>query len=198
MNPTIKPGDSLLAYRVFESPARHEIFGIRQRAIKHHAVKQQGLTYLKRIVGLPGDELTFRLQDGQLMEINSVLINYQVTDNFESYLLTSKNALTAGAKVIVIPYQLKVENINYSIFSAHADSFVGENRQKKITDLFFNYHWLKEQLGPSKRVNSLVTIRVPSDHYFLLSDNRVVGIDSRHFGPVHNSALKYRAKIKGS
>jgi Signal peptidase, peptidase S26 len=37
--------------------------------------------------------------------------------------------------------------------------------------------------------DGLVQITLSRDEYFLLSDNRTVGVDSRHYGPVHLSDI---------
>jgi len=193
MTPSIKPHDSLLAQRWFDSPQTHDIFAIDQSRLGPSDVKHHGNTYLKRIVGTPGDALTFRLRDGQLLQINNQAIDYRPTTDHKSFSLKSSHKDSEGATFASHPYLFTTGDTQYPIYQASDESFDGDAKQKSFTDLVFNYPWLnKQRKHITAKTLETVTFTVPDDHYFALSDNRVVGVDSRHFGPVPANSLKYK------
>ena len=112
--------------------------------------KTNGISLVKRVVGLSGDKV--QMQNGYLF-LNQKIIK-QKNDGELLYLQRRFNQNIE---------QLK-EGISYKILNEI------ENSQSDYT---------KE-------------ITIPTGHSFVLGDNRDASIDSRNFGPFHNSLIKHK------
>lgn len=192
MLPSIEPGKVYSTVTFWDEISRHDIFTIDASLIESNGSVPSDVTYIKRIVGLPGDTLVFNTQSGQLVKINSKKIQQKLDRNIRVLSLTSKLEESKGATVVSHPYTVSFEGAEYKIYEADKETFRGDEKMKLYTDKLFDFSFLKEQ----SHGDLFATIKVPNGYYFSLSDNRTAGIDSRHFGLIPESGLKNKATLK--
>jgi signal peptidase I len=187
MMPTIKPNSTLTGAAIFFSIDRNDIVTINPGKINSEIIHPDG-PYIKRIVGLPGDTLTFNMNNGVVVAINGRTVNYTRANQYKSFSLTSKSPETLGATFTSHAFNMLDGNTSIPVYIPEELSSPS-NELKKYKASVFNYPWLvKQASGPG----DVVTITVPDNHYFALSDNGVSGTDSRHFGPIHTNAILYK------
>lgn len=189
MTPNLVPKERILGERYFDKPQRHQIFVIDQNQVKHENVTHLNGPYIKRLVGLPGDTLTFNIEDGELLSINGEELKTTPAPENQAFELKSTLESSKGSKFLGFASHLSVNNISYTVYQADLSTLSGEGKEL-FRKQAFNYPFLKENLANDK----FSTFVIPEGMYFALSDNRPVGIDSRHFGLVPESALKYKLK----
>tara|TARA_Y100001973_G_C5191478_1_gene331281 strand:- start:664 stop:1386 length:723 start_codon:yes stop_codon:yes gene_type:complete len=187
MTPGLVPQERIIGERYFDAPQRHQIFVIDQNQVKHDKVTHVNGPYIKRLVGVPGDKLVFRLDDGELLSINGEAVKTIPAPEYDAFELASTLKETKGAKFTGFARHLSVSGVSYTVYQAALDTLTGpgKNLFKKQA---FNYPFLNEKTSDGK----YASVIIPDGMYFALSDNRPVGIDSRHFGLVPESALKYK------
>ncbi len=144
---------------------------------------ESGLTkYIKRIVGLPNDviEITF---NGVVTSINGIKQEKPSPANIKRFKLFAPNDKNVFIKAN--PYSVETDGAKHFIFLA-------ENDLKSYKELPF-YEKSVQRIDARKlnatHENGVYRFVVPEDKYFILSDNRVVGIDSRNNGFVPKETL---------
>jgi signal peptidase I len=124
--------------------------------------------YIKRVVGLPGDEVAYL---NKSLTINGKPVPTEVLPDFfdESTMRYHKQRReTLGAK----PHQT-LQDDDRPAFVPGADQFVGRE----------NCNYTAEG----------VTCKVPAGHYFMMGDNRDNSLDSRYFGFVPDGNIVGKA-----
>jgi signal peptidase I len=124
--------------------------------------------YIKRVVGLPGDEVAYL---NKSLTINGKPVPTEVLPDFfdESTMRYSKQRReTLGAK----PHQT-LQDDDRPAFVPGADQFAGRE----------NCSYTVEG----------VTCKVPAGHYFMMGDNRDNSLDSRYFGFVPDANIVGKA-----
>jgi signal peptidase I len=192
MMPSIAHGEVYGTVTFWGSVKRHDVFMINPDYIEEPGIKHPGGPYMKRIVGLPGDTLTFSKKDGSLLHINGLEINLSRAPEYTGYKMRSKLPKSKGATITNHAYQLTMGDVSYPIYRADNSEFASDFKLKSYTDVVFNFPWLSKQ----KHSGETVSVTVPKDHYFSLSDNRPAGTDSRHFGFVPKRALQQKTLVK--
>lgn len=187
MTPNLVPQERIMGERYFDEPKRHEIFIIDQNQVTYKGVKHLNGPYIKRLVGLPGDTLVFNVEDGELLSINGEKVKTTPAPENKAFELKSTLEDSKGAKFIGYASHLSVHGISYTVYQADLNTLSGKGKEL-FRNQAFNYPFLKENLVSNKFSKFVV----PEGMYFALSDNRPVGIDSRHFGLVPALALKYK------
>jgi signal peptidase I len=187
MTPNLVPQERIMGERYFDEPQRHEIFIIDQNQVTHKGVKHLNGPYVKRLVGIPGDTLVFNVEDGELLSINGEKLKKIPAPENKAFELESTLESSKGAKFIGYANHLSVNGLSYTVYQADLNTLSGK-RKELFRQQAFNYPFLDENLVNNK----LSKFVIPDGMYFALSDNRPVGIDSRHFGLVPASALKYK------
>lgn len=189
MTPGISPKDKKLGETQFSTPLRHDIFVIDQKQIQHKDVKHAEGPYLKRLVGLPGDKLTFQLTNGELIKINDEKVNFSFAPEHSAFELVSKRKESLSASFVSHAYNFSVRGVTYPIYQTPLSAFEKGGKIELFMRDVFNYPFLSSLPATA---DGQVTVTIPDGFYFALSDNRVVGTDSRHFGLVPFSSLEYR------
>jgi signal peptidase I len=192
MMPSIAHGEVYGTVTLWNSVERHDVFMINPDHIESPGVKHPAGPYMKRIIGLPGDTLTFSKEDGSLLRINERDISLSRASEYSGYKMRSKLPESKGATINNHAYLLTMDDVSYPIFRSEISAFASNSKLKKYTDIVFNFPWLSRQEHNGKTVS----VTVPKDHYFSLSDNRPAGTDSRHFGFVPKRALQQKALVK--
>jgi signal peptidase I len=126
------------------------------------------LDYIKRVVGVPGDEVAYL---NKSLTINGKAVPTEVLPDFfdESTMRYHKHRReTLGAK----PHQT-LQDDDRPAFVPGADQFVGRE----------NCNYTVEG----------VTCKVPAGHYFMMGDNRDNSLDSRYFGFVPDANIVGKA-----
>lgn len=195
MMPTLLIGDFILvekfSYGIKEpitqkilmhtnSPKRGDI------AVFRHP--KNNMYYIKRIIGLPGDKVTYNIHEKNI----KVCINYIKENNCQK-------------KIFIQHSRKKLSNFFQKIY------FFYTPEQKKIyNSIFFkiakeDIHGLKHDiLLLDKKINNLnnyykqknmpkLTWLVPSGEYFMMGDNRDNSLDSRYWGFVPEKNLLGKA-----
>lgn len=189
MTPTLVPKERIMGVRYFNEPQRHQIFVIDQNQVKHKNVTHLNGPYIKRLVGIPGDTLIFNIEDGELLSINGEKLKTTPAPENQAFELKSTLKESEGAKFIGFANHLSVNGAGYTVYQADLSTLSGEGKEA-FRKKAFNYPFLNENLSSNKTAK----VVIPEGMYFALSDNRPVGIDSRHFGLVPEAALKYKLK----
>lgn len=137
--------------------------------------------YIKRVVGVPFDILTFD-SFGNLLSINGKNIPYlYISDiNIASFGLV-QNKHNKDVSFLIKPYLSKIDKTIFPIYFFDKENLKTYSPEvKDYVNSFLDYSFL---------VENEFTISIPEKHYFMLSDNRFVGVDSRHFGFVHKNEI---------
>jgi hypothetical protein len=106
--------------------------------------------------------------------------------------MRSKLPESIGATIANHAYHFTMGDASYPIYRADISAFASDFKLKSYADIVFNFPWLSQQ----KHNGITVSVTVPEDHYFSLSDNRPAGTDSRHFGFVPKRALQQKTLVK--
>lgn len=189
MLPTVSPDSKQKAVRFFSTPARHDIFIIDASQMTHSKKPGDEETFIKRLVGLPGDTLTFRARDKVLVSINGTQIQHTLAPEFNSFSLTSKKSEFQKAAFENHAYYLRDGDTTYPVYLPAESAFASPTAALAgyLADFFKS-----EYLDAQPRHNGFITITIPQGHYFALSDNRIALADSRDYGPVPASSLQYK------
>ena len=190
MTPTLNSGDKITVQRWLNTPKRHDIFVIDQNQVKHDGVSSIPGSYLKRLIGMPGDVITLLVRDGEVLSINGYQTSFTRNDTLRNLRMESKHPLSIGGVFTSHGYDFSVKDNHYRIYATPESAFKDTGNNLTFLKTIYNFPWLKKQLtSPNQKT---LTFTVPKDNYFSLSDNRVVGVDSRHFGFVPKSSLLYK------
>lgn len=153
--------------------------------------------YVKRVIGVPGDNILLHI-NGYVFSLNGERVVYDKVSNSESYLYqtVSQQESNAGVDFDLIP---KNELNKYASFGTEFTETVGEHRHDIIMLVGgesrpkrdYIKHLIMNVVTRDIAFNEdgLAKIRVPKGAYFLMSDNRPIGVDGRHFGFVKESDI---------
>lgn len=195
MLPNYWPEQIITGHKNFKEIVRHQVYMTtedrHQRAVGG-TVTDSVLT--KRVIGLPGDQLTFDRQSGALLRINQQHVSYAAAPHLVALKTTDK--------------------INHSVWHTQAyrytDGFGGDflvyqllpgqqgaadPQTQRSMSKYTQFTYLN-QLSASS--DTEVTVKLGADEYFLLSDNRTIGVDSRYYGPVSRSEFLYEVDTQAT
>ena len=177
MIPTLLVGDLILVNK-FQYGVRLPVTGTKLIANKdpqrgdvmvfHYPVDPR-IDYIKRVVGVPGDEVSYT---NQSLSINGKVVPVQSLGDFydeDSLRYSPKFSETLGA----VSHNILVEPKRASIYRP-MDSFVNFRDNCRYTA-------------------EGVTCKVPAGHYFMMGDNRDNSQDSRYWGFVPDENIVGRA-----
>jgi len=151
---------------------------------------QENSLYVKRIVGLPGDTL-------QIVNKTLLVNSLEKLDNKQNMNPNSLDKIRD-----VYDYGLDYKNYN-NITNEDNDNFgpfyiPHKNHKMEIMDsLFFLYKNIisyEASNNPEIKIYVSDCYTFQNNYYFVLGDNRNFSIDSRHFGPIPESAIIGEAK----
>jgi signal peptidase I len=189
MMPNILEGNAYTAFKVQGLPVRHDIYTFNGIALDRSQV------FIKRLIGIPGDSLTFRLSDGALIKVNNVAVNYQIHHPKKGYSLTSNTPEHDGSSINVYAYQQLIQARAYAIYHSPEEQILPANiKQRAYWQSIMKYPWLEKYKVSGGHAN----FSIPKGYYFFLSDNRIGSYDSRHFGLVPLKAIKERVLLNNA
>jgi signal peptidase I len=197
MLPSISPSKVYPGYRLFSSDSvkRGDVVAISPEGLSSKDVQHPNGLYIKRIVGLPGDTLTFTKNEGNLVAINGLKMVFTPIENGKSFSLRSKMEDSLGASVAGIPFKYTDPYGNTHLGYQSVWDMNGSAHDavtKKFAEVVFNMPFLDGQANEK----GMVFVTVPKGAFFALSDNLTVGTDSRHFGFVPEKSVKAKLLLK--
>lgn len=175
MIPTLKIGDLILVnkyeyglnFPVFDKKILENKKPSRGDVAVFKWPKDKSLDYIKRIVGLPGDQIVY--QD-KIIKLNGVPITRsKIADYIDSstYKVSSQYTEKLGSKA-------------FNVLT-----------EDDVVDIYLlNNINLKDMC---QRIQGGISCKVPLDHYFVLGDNRDNSSDSRYWGFVPKENLVGKA-----
>ncbi len=137
---------------------------------------RNGSISIKRLVGLPGDILTFSKNSFRLLSVNGESLSAKDNNAIPTMVLTSKS--DSQKKYYTVPKNITVGDFSFNIYEAKAASDSAGDIEFMKTQIYAS--WIKEN-GQEKEDSFEVT--VPEGHVFMLSDNLPGSRDSRETGP---------------
>lgn len=193
MMPTVSPKSKQYTTRLTDEPSRYDIVIVNPSLLDSTHVKHPDGVYIKRLVGLPGDVLSFRKTDGSLVSINNKKIVLERNNNFRPFSMTSKMEETKGATFKSSAFTFSLDDTQFPVYVAERKAFASSDKKtQNYLNKFFNFPWLEN----NSKDSSTYSIVVPKGNYFVLSDNMVAGTDSRHFGPVPKDSVTYKVDLQ--
>jgi signal peptidase I len=166
MIPTLHVGDFILVNKfTYGNPQRGDV-------MVFHYPENPAIDYIKRVVGLPGDEVIYR---GKQLLINGVAQEqksegeYNYVDNGLSFVHTNRYAENLSGHIHPIL-------INPELPSYHAGSVSDFPQREQCSYSFEEVH-----------------CTVPKGHYFMMGDNRDNSRDSRYWGFVPDKMIVGKA-----
>jgi signal peptidase I len=191
MLPNFQANKTYVTERVFVDPERLDVVVMRpadfddsSKAIIAETLGDVEL-YVKRVIGLPGDVVTFNKDSGRVLHINNIPVQYARNKDIPTFALTEKSDPAVAVMVVGMTTTYQGDNVN--VYEADFD-FTHVDTQ---TRAFFSKIKPPYLLDGQHVVNGdVVTVTVPEEHVFIMSDNRFEGVDSRHFGAVPISAME--------
>jgi signal peptidase I len=190
MEPTLQPGDVVVTSRVDQISKRGEIalFDINKLPKKQREfLDTQSSTpmYVKRVVGLPGDNISFDASNGAILSINKRNVPKPLFTKEPGFKLVDID--NKATKIIVKPHFVDVGDYSHRVHLMMSRYSELNEAQTALHDKLTRK--IQPDLLGAEVNGDVVSILVPKGHYFIMSDNRTLGADSRHFGFVPFNAL---------
>lgn len=140
--------------------------------------KDESLDFIKRVVGLPGDTLTF---DGKTLTVNDVSMA------FTPYTVAGTDPKNFRRLLVVNPDQYPDSLRKLPYFKGYDEFDVGIERLDGKDHLAQYYRAFQS--------GAAFSVTVPPEHFFVMGDNRDRSADSREWGFVPRENLKGEAMI---
>lgn len=187
MIPTLLVGDFILvnkfAYGVRLPVANKKIFNVgnpqRGDVMVFRYPVDESLDYIKRVIGLPGDTVSYR---NKQLTINGAAVT-QIQDGAFEYL--EQEANSGGAQLEVARLSRFKETLG-----SHTHATLAETAKPTL-------HFNSVQSFPNKEQcqydQAGFTCAVPAGHYFMMGDNRDRSSDSRYWGFVPENHIVGKA-----
>jgi signal peptidase I len=190
MSPTLQPGDVVVTSRVDQISKRGKIalFDINKLPEKQRKLldsKSSTPMYVKRVVGLPGDNISFDASNGAITSINKQNLPAPLFTKEAGFKLVDVDH--KATKIVVKPHFVDAGDYKHSVHLMMSRYSELNKEQKALLDKLIRK--IQPEFLGAKIIGDVVSITVPKGHYFIMSDNRTMGIDSRHFGFVPFNAL---------
>lgn len=182
MSPTIEHGDRIVVQTRFSSPKVGEIYSVTGLDLSDLGKSKVG-NLIKRVIAGPGDRLVFHAASGEWLSINGKDVVISSAAKHSNMVLTSDAADTKGEKARLVAGMNTV--MGTPVYRVQVDNPQASRVRQEFVKQLFNFPFL------AKNVNQqgLVVVDIPNDYYFVMSDNWAGNMDSRYFGPVHESHL---------
>ena len=179
MEPTLKKGTTMLATNL-KPPARNSIVAFKVNSLRNAAEES---THVSRIIGLENE--TIEIKDGiVLIDGNTVDHSFEILSaikmQYNDYVqLSEKHNLElvnpnqpVGQHAFVYMTNSEVKILEDQIDFKPLDLPISGNRKYRINKIV-KKGWSTNNFGP---------IKVPENHFFMISDNRNNCLDSRFYG----------------
>lgn len=188
MRPGLIPGDFILVDKNtygFRLPLSNKVFIERGKVERNDVVVfsyplDTKTAFIKRVVGLPGDEIEYKLKDGEkILSVNKQdLIYTPVTTNYE-YIETDGR-------------DVKAKILKESASGSGSNRMILQTIDTPLLYLDFLEKDFPHKENCQYQENSVKCV-IPQGHYFLMGDNRDNSHDSRYWGFVSDEMILGKA-----
>lgn len=187
MLPAFSHGTVILMQKRFFKPEIGQVYAIDRSFIPEEY--HMNMSLVKRVVAGPGDVIVFDAETGEPVSKNGLGVKFtSLEGKVRSFLLESHEENSYGATLRVVP----AYNDAFGIQSYRIDpgQEIKSGDQRAFLKEVLNYPFIQEQA--KLQGQRFVTLTVPSEHYFVLSDNLSSNLDSRYFGFIPSDGVSHR------
>ncbi len=144
---------------------------------------KKGLDYIKRVIGIPGDEVIYT---NDRLIVNNKEVKYQNLANYQG--------VESGAGMTGFKHKItKLNGVKYQILlhPSHSSKFFAkctDNIQEQLEK-----HPYLESHPQAQKCSGKFTMIIPKGYYFVMGDNRSRSADSRFWGFVPEEFILGRA-----
>ncbi len=156
--------------------------------------EKDGIFYIKRIVGIPGDKIAVRGGEPQIenASIQTTALPNGTTDSQTPGYAANSNRILVFQESLegsLSKFHWAQRSLSAMNVRAQETEYILMRSGKDCVDIGSLIHGR----SPINSLNEICPFTVPSDQYFVLGDNRDSSQDSRAWGFVDRSQLKGRA-----
>ena len=189
MTPTLIPGSTFFAWKsAYKIPTLTPTYGDIVVFNHQEPTDTQPTAWVKRIVGLPGDTLTYTFASRQLT-INQFSTTPQPPRPNSPRCSTDQSDAISTANILP-------NNQSHDVCVSPSSSLSWKTIAAYSSQSTHQVHSTSFLPPPGCTLtdnNNSLSCTVPPRHYFVLGDNRDNSIDSRFFGPIPHSAILGKA-----
>lgn len=182
MMPTISNGDRAVLQKRFFAPEIGKVYSLNEFD-SEYSNGQALHRLIKRVIAGPGDTLTFYASTGEWLSVNGKQLDLRPNKTLPELSLTSHAKGSEGESVSLIPYFN--HDLGTPVYKVAVEEFDGSVGKQNFRRSLLHYPYLAKLAAQGDQVS----ITVPEDHYFVMSDNWSGNVDSRYFGPIHKSII---------
>ncbi|WP_075433777.1 signal peptidase I [Buchnera aphidicola] len=195
MEPTLLTGDCVLVQKLFVDPKqimnktwRTSYQPARNDIVVFKGSKDTRLSYVKRIIGMPGDTISYDPWSKILTVMRKNKYNKNISNPQKQEEKKSLSTLNESKKS-----QITLHSIHM-----HRGKASEKRTENNIKNVYYMQvvHGMKNYISSNEEENHLQTLEwtIPENKYFVVGDNRDCSSDSRQWGLISRENILGKAK----
>ena len=198
MLPNYTQDDVYVTTRVFSTPERFRVVLFDSDGIDNptanslrEKIKVKG-NFAKRVIGVPGDIIEMSLDTGLLIKINDLDVSHSADLTKPTFDVVDSKDISVMVPALYL--NEKIGNETHAIYALSTPkSKMTPSQLKMIEDSIIP---ISTEALNANVTGDIARFTVPKGHLFLVSDNRVDGLDSRQLGfvPVNSVISVFEEK----